>query len=221
MYILLAAATPLEIAPFSHLLESSGPSWQGQEVEILITGVGSLIASWSLAKAIHHRRPDFMIQAGIAGSMNPNILPPQVVIVQNERMGDLGAEDKEGFSDVFDLALTDGAAFPFTGGSLPNPLVREGADYLGLPTAQGVTVNEITTRKERIISLKNKYLVSVESMEGAAFHYAALSEHIPFLQVRAISNTVGERNKQHWKIKEAIQALNDSLITLLPQLQNI
>ena len=32
-------------------------------------------------------------------------------------------------------------------------------------------------------------------MEGAALHYACIMEHIPFIQLRAVSNFVGERDK--------------------------
>ena len=213
MYILLAAATPFEIAPFSAFLAASG---SGHQVEVLVTGIGSAIATWSLAKAINQRKPDFMVQAGIAGGFGPNFSPPQVVIVKNEIMGDLGAAENSGFSDVFDLGLMDGSVFPFSNKRLENPLA--GGNY-GLPVAQGVTVNEISTNAGRIALLKDKYKAEIESMEGAAFHYAALMENIPFLQLRAVSNIVGERNKQHWQIKEAIGELNKTLISLLPQLK--
>ena len=49
-------------------------------------------------------------------------------------------------------------------------------------------------------------------MEGAALHYVCLMEKIPFLQIRSISNYVGERNKRNWNMKEAIANLNKKLI---------
>jgi futalosine hydrolase len=58
----------------------------------------------------------------------------------------------------------------------------------------------------------------VESMEGAALHYVCLSEKIPFLQLRGVSNYAGERNKSKWKLKEAIGNLNKELIRLLEDL---
>ena len=57
-------------------------------------------------------------------------------------------------------------------------------------------------------------------MEGAAFHYVCLQQKIPFIQLRAISNYVGERNKTKWKMKEAIINLNEKLIFLLTELSN-
>jgi futalosine hydrolase len=51
----------------------------------------------------------------------------------------------------------------------------------------------------------------IESMEGAALHFVALHQNIPFIQMRSISNWVGERDKSKWKIKEAISNLNNEL----------
>ncbi len=59
----------------------------------------------------------------------------------------------------------------------------------------------------------------VESMEGAALHYVCLMENIPFLQIRTVSNLMGERDKTRWKIKEAIKSLNESLVYLIQKLE--
>jgi futalosine hydrolase len=58
-------------------------------------------------------------------------------------------------------------------------------------------------------------------MEGAALHYVCREANIPFIQVRAISNYVGERNKEHWKIKEAIDSLNEHLLKYVEKLYKI
>ncbi len=57
-------------------------------------------------------------------------------------------------------------------------------------------------------------------MEGAAFHYVCISEGVPFMQLRGISNQVGERFKIKWKIKESIESLNENLMRIVLQLQN-
>jgi nucleoside phosphorylase len=41
---------------------------------------------------------------------------------------------------------------------------------------------------------------------------------IPFIQIRGISNEVGERNKENWKIKEAMHAAAVACHDLLQQL---
>jgi len=56
-------------------------------------------------------------------------------------------------------------------------------------------------------------------MEGAALHYVCLMEKIPFLQIRSISNVIGERDKSRWKLEEAGKILHNKLISLLQKLK--
>jgi futalosine hydrolase len=85
----------------------------------------------------------------------------------------------------------------------------------GLPFVRGATINCISTTDKQIAAIKNKYEPVIESMEGAALHYACLMEHIPFIQLRAVSNYVGERDKSKWKMIEAITVLNEKLRRIL------
>ena len=65
---------------------------------------------------------------------------------------------------------------------------------------------------------KEKFSADIETMEGAAFHYVCLHQQINFLQLRSISNIVGERDKTKWKTKEAINNLNDELFKIIKNL---
>ena len=56
-----------------------------------------------------------------------------------------------------------------------------------------------------------QFNADIETMEGAALHYVCLQEDIPFIQIRTISNFVGERDKTKWKLKDAIENLNIEL----------
>lgn len=214
MNILITAATALEIQPVTEFLEKQHYQVQKKEFNILITGVGGMATTYCLTKSLLQKRADCIIQAGIAGSFNPEISIGSVVMVHEELMGDLGVEENNEFKDVFDLGLMNENDLPFSRKILSNPFTEENKKY-GLRSVRSVSMNEITTRKERIELLQNKFGSDIESMEGAAFHYVCLQEKIPFLQLRAISNYVGERNKGNWNLKEAIKNLNDVLITII------
>ncbi|MFN2437905.1 MAG: hypothetical protein ABR503_01815, partial [Chitinophagaceae bacterium] len=84
-----------------------------------------------------------------------------------------------------------------------------------------VTVNEITTDKKRMTYYKNRLDVNIETLEGAALHYVALMENIPFLQLRAISNYIGERDKTRWMLKESITNLSEALKFVIPKVSSI
>jgi futalosine hydrolase len=55
-------------------------------------------------------------------------------------------------------------------------------------------------------------------MEGAALHYVCREANIPFIQLRAVSNYIGERNKANWKIKEAVDNLNQAILKYVDRL---
>jgi futalosine hydrolase len=125
-------------------------------------------------------------------------------------------EEEGKFRSVFDMKLANSNAFPWQDGKLSNnsPII----DSLGLPKVHAVTVNEISTNPERISYYAKTTGASVESMEGAAFHYVALMEKIPFVQLRSLSNFAGERNKENWRMEDAITSLNETLKSLIVNL---
>ena len=110
-----------------------------------------------------------------------------------------------------------GTSPPYTNGSLVNPNQKL-LQLSGLEQVKAITVNEITTDTKRIEWYQQNVSPVVESMEGAAFHYVCLQENIPFIQVRSVSNFIGERDKTKWNLKQAITQLNEKLILLLNEL---
>ena len=213
MEILLIAATNFEIQPTINYLADRDCLIGSNRFDVLITGIGSMSTAYWLTKTIEKKRPALLIQAGVAGSFSENYPPGSLVLVNEEVTGDLGVEENNEFKDVFDMGLPQ-ISDPYTGKNLIN---NEDAmlQRYNLPLVKAVTINEITTRPARIQQLQQKYQPVVESMEGAAFHYIALMEKIPYIQLRAVSNMVGERDKSKWKMKEAIQLLNEQLITMV------
>ena len=220
MYILIVAATAGEIAPTVAFIKQHGFSVKEHETDVLITGVGAIATTYQLTSILQQSRPDYVLQAGIAGSFSNDLPLGSIVFVGEEMTGDCGAWENNGFSDLFDLKLLNENDPPFTNKGLPNPYTADWAHYQ-IPFVRSISVNESTTQPARIELLKKKYNPATESMEGAAFHYVCLSEQIPFMQIRAISNLVGERNKGLWKMEEAIANLNTKLIELISALPEL
>ena len=183
-------------------------------------GVGMLATAVSLSRLIVEEKPDLIIQAGIAGTFDPKTPLGKLVVVKDETLGDMGVEEDGRWKDIFDLRLEKSSYHPFEKRRLPNPWLAQ-FNLLKLPEVSAITVNEVTTRADRMEQLVKKYNPHTESMEGAALHYVCREANIPFIQVRAISNYVGERNKEHWKIKEAIDSLNEHLLKYVEKLYKI
>ena len=213
MDILLTAATNFEIQPTINYLADRDCLIGSNRFTVLIAGIGCMSTAYWLTKIIDKDRPDLLIQAGIGGSFSNDFPPGSLVLVNEEVTGDLGVEENNEFRDLFDLGLPQ-ISDPYTGKSLLNK-DEEMLQRYNLPLVKAVTINEISTRAARIEQLQQKYQPVVESMEGAAFHYVALIEKIPYIQLRAVSNMVGERDKSKWKMKEAIALLNEQLITMV------
>lgn len=202
MPLLLCAATEAEILPTLAVIEQLG----AQKVEVLVTGVGLMAATYSITEAALRLRPRVVVQAGVAGSFCPQHQPGFVGAVCADRVGDEGVWEPN-FKDVAALGLRkDGS--PWKQGWLPAPHPLLGS--LRLPQVRGITVNTITTREQSIEYYK-QLGAEVESMEGAALHYVCLQLKLPFVQLRAVSNAVGERNKEAWNLPLAITSLNIEL----------
>jgi futalosine hydrolase len=223
MHILLVAATPFEISPTTSWLAENFKANEGGSyrkgalrVDVLISGVGLPIAAFQLATVLAKRKYELVIQAGIAGALDTDLSIGQLVEVVSERFADLGAEDQDGsFLDLVDLELQERESGIFSSsGQLVNP--GSAVASLGLTRVNGISVNRTSGSEKTITQLRAKYPdAQVESMEGAAFFYAALVHKVAMLQLRSISNYVEPRNKENWEIKTAIATLNATLLELL------
>jgi futalosine hydrolase len=220
MNIALIAATRKEIQPTMTYLSERIYLRRHQRVEIIITGVGLMNTTYCLAKQFSREKPTLAIQAGIAGTLHPIYAPGMVVSVKEDFVGDLGVMENDEWMDVFDLGLADENDIPYYNKKLINPH-RDILNKLQVECVRSISVNQVSTSSKVIRKMKEKYMPVIESMEGAAFHYVCLMEKIPFIQLRAISNMVGERNKTCWKINEAITSLNNELIKYINQVTDI
>ncbi|GAB62751.1 MAG: futalosine hydrolase [Candidatus Jettenia sp.] len=224
MKVLIVAATYFEIKP---LLLSFGQTddeefsmktfqYHQLSLDVLITGVGLMQTAYFMGKAFVNTTYDLALNFGIAGSFNKNISIGEVVNVTEEQIADLGAEDKEGFLDVIELKLLNPNRFPYNSGKLINKTPDWAQEIPNLrATVKGISVNTVHGNQYSIDKIIQKYQPDLESMEGAAFLYACLIEHIPCLQIRAISNYIENRNKGTWNIPLAIENLNETAMKII------
>jgi futalosine hydrolase len=208
MQILLCAATEAEIKPAVNFISTNN-----LPVEILITGVGLPAAMYAITKKVCSQKFGYIVQAGVAGAFNVHLHLGQVVIVESDTIGDLGVKDENSFQSLFDMGFVDANESPWSERRLVN--TTKDYEHLGLSVVNGITVNEISTDAERI-RFYNKLLgADVETMEGAALHYVGIMEGLRFIQIRSISNYVGERDKKKWDLHDAIKNLNTELQRVL------
>jgi futalosine hydrolase len=198
--ILLIAATQQEILPYLQM---------SHHHDVLITGVGIPSTMFRLTRQLAHHHYDMVIQAGIAGAFESSFVKPgHVVQVTKDAFGDLGAFENGQLIDLQQMELNFDPIW-----------LQYGSFRTDLPEVKGITVQTVTNDRIILSALTSKWQPDVETMEGAAAAYVCQHKQIPFVQIRAISNTVGTRDKSHWHTGEAISNLNNALASIIKKMQ--
>jgi len=219
--ILLVTATAFEVAPTLEALGIkdsraaglgvSGACFESPLVDCLITGVGQLQCAARLMHRLCSQDYKYVLQAGLAGSFSDRFPKRAVVEVVEEILADFGAEGDGIFLDIGDMGLLPQNSTPFTDGILR---VAKPID-LGeprLPQVRSVTVNRTLSDPRSIGWVSGRYSPEVVNMEGAALFYVCLTRGVPFVELRAVSDMVGPRDKSSWDIKGGIEALNREVL---------
>lgn len=208
--ILVVAATAKEIEPFIGLARAGNFT----NVDILISGIGLAASTYHLTKQLALKKYELVIQPGVAGCFDLIINLGQVVAVKQDTIADQSVVELEKLKTLFDLKLVPQHQYPYQKGWLINPN-NEILKQSELKLVKGISVNQISTSKQMIKFYRDVFDPVTESMEGAALHYVCLMENIPFLQIRSISNYIGERNKEKWNMMDSIINLNNALIRII------
>lgn len=194
MKILIIAATSREVL-----------SKNFTDCDILITGIGMINACFELTTYLKKNLPDLIINIGVAGSFNKDISLGQVLEVSNDCFSEIGVQNKNRFLNLNEIGFDVITNFKYP-------------EETKLVQANGITVNTVHGEKKSINEVFNRLNPDVESMEGAAFMMVSQKCNIRFIQIRAISNYVEERNKENWDLDLAIRNLNIELRNIINNL---
>jgi futalosine hydrolase len=214
--ILIVAATREEAEVVNRIADtkagSGTMSFMGKELNVLVTGVGSVATAWSMTKMISSGvRPDIAINIGIAGSFREEIRIGSVVLPVSDCFADAGIDSGKGFLTLSEAGLQDPQRFPFSKGRLNADNRYVNMISGAFPAVNAITVNTASGSDDRIRNLEAKFNPDIETMEGAAFFYVCKMEGIPFIALRGISNRVEIRNKDNWDINLALKSLSEGL----------
>ncbi|MBM7172242.1 futalosine hydrolase, partial [Streptomyces sp. G44] len=167
------------------------------------------------ARAAAHGRPyRLVVSAGIGGGFPPDAAVGSLVVADAITVADLGAQTPDGFAPVTELGFGAVTHRP------PGSLVRETADACGAATGTVLTVSTVTGTAERAAELRLRHPRALaEAMEGFGVAEAAVLHGLPVLEVRAVSNPVGPRDRAAWRIGDALAALSDAFATIAPVLE--
>ena len=159
----------------------------------LVCGVGPVEAAAATARRLRGEKPDAVLHVGVAGGRR--LIPGSLVLGTEAVYCDLSAEipvvDRVGADRALLVALQD--AFP---------------DAVSLPIATSAAVS--TTDRSHDFR--------VEAMEGFAVLRACALAGVPAVEVRAISNDLGEGDRARWQIHRGLEMLAEAMPRLLAAL---
>ena len=220
---LLVTATGLEAAPLKEALPWSplpfplGELFELPAFDLYMAhlGVAKVNTAAGLALALHTLEPERVVQFGIGGAFTGSgIKLEQVAVATQETHLDTGVQlenDWHGMASLgFPLVGEHFNVFP-TDPALTQTLA---ALTRATPCAFG-TSETVTGSFARAEVLYGRFGVAVESMEGAAAAQVCTALGVPFAELRAVSNTVGERDKSRWALGGAVRAVNGAVLTYL------
>ncbi|MFG2767752.1 futalosine hydrolase [Streptomyces rubiginosohelvolus] len=155
-----------------------------------------------------------VVSAGIGGAFTPVTPLGSLIVADGIVAADLGAETADGFLPVTALGFGRDRFTP------PPALVRAVAAATGAAAGPVLTVSTVTGSAERAGALLAAHPGALaEAMEGFGVAEAAARADVPVLEVRAVSNAVGPRDRDAWRIGDALAALTDAFGKAAPVLQ--
>lgn len=218
--ILLVTATQAEAASLKNISgiinSPEGFLYGNCEISLLITGVGAVPAAWAMTRWFYsHPKPDLAINAGIAGSFNPDIKVGDVVLPVSDCFADAGIETPDGFYTMSEAGLRNADSFPFQNGRITagNRFFAKASKLL--KTVNAISVNRTSGSEPTISRLREMYNPDIETMEGATFFYICAMEKIPFMGIRSVSNFVEPRQREKWDVPLALANLTRQLASVL------
>ncbi|HRZ42001.1 MAG TPA: hypothetical protein P5228_04790 [Bacteroidales bacterium] len=174
--------------------------------DLLITGPGIAATVFHTTRALILKPYRLAMNLGVAGSFVPEFEPGMVLRVIRDRFADLGSESSGGFTTGENLPFTGLKLPPYNQGWLePETVVPEFTK--NLPEAIAISSDTIHTDPASVNRLRVLFQPGIETMEGAAFFYAAAMLGVPCLQIRAVSNRVAPRKKAGWDLETAVENL--------------
>ncbi|WP_274654789.1 futalosine hydrolase [Paenibacillus humicola] len=172
-----------------------------------LAGVGPASAAARTAMALAAGEYGLAVSAGIGGGFTGRAEVGSLAVATEIVAADLGAQTPDGFLAVDELG--------FGSSRIPadEELAGRFAEALraaGLAACAGpvLTVSTATGTAETAAELARRVPgAAAEAMEGFGVAAAAQLCGVPVLELRAVSNAVGPRDRAAWRIREALEAL--------------
>lgn len=180
-------------------------------VRVVVGGVGPAEAAAAASAELAAGGVGLVVSAGIGGGFPP-MCSGELAVASCIEFADLGADSPDGFVPLPDLG------FGRVRYDVAPKLAVQLADRTGGRLGTVLTVTTVTGTADGAALLARRYPDAVaEGMEGAGVAAAAAYHDVPVAEIRAISNTVGPRDRASWRVDEALAALGAAVAAAFPK----
>jgi futalosine hydrolase len=177
-------------------------------VDVIAAGIGPVAAAVATA-CVLRRGYELVVSAGIGGGFGAASIGSTVVAATVVH-ADLGAAGEDGFVSMAELGWGPVRY------DLDSQLTYELAERTTAQVGAVLTVSTVTGTAERATELARLHPDALaEGMEGIGVYRAAERQGVPFAELRTISNPVGPRRRDAWRIGEALAALSAAFDRIL------
>lgn len=219
--VLIVAAAPRECDAIARGFDAPPPDrpWSPRQLApgwtLVRSGVGKADAAGAAAafsdpephSAPHTQPPSAILSLGIAGSLEPGLPLGSIVAADRSAFADEGIETPEGFRSLADMGF---APDPAIGGGIPGDPALLDHLALGVPDLHRGTIATVSTcsgTDAAAAAVRARTGARAEAMEGAAVALVAWRRGLRFAELRVISNTTGDRERQQWDLEGSLAVL--------------
>lgn len=194
-----------------------------ERFDLLITGVGKANAAGAVARSFDPPVHAVVINLGVGGALpGSDLAPGDAVLATRSLDADEGLEVPEGFTRTAEMGFP-----PALGGDAVEPEADLFQALRPLADRQGpiATVSTCAGTDRRASAVVERTGALVEAMEGAAVgftlrrigaHEASGETAARFAELRVVSNTTGDRDRQIWRLTDALARLAE-IATSMPR----
>jgi adenosylhomocysteine nucleosidase len=200
----------------------------GRSVVIALTGIGKVNAAMTTTLALQNFRPAEVIFTGIAGGLNPDLLPGDIVIGRETTHHDYGYI-------TFQKQATRQTRNPITGEFNPDNFpahpallakTQEAVQKVQLePTGTGrrapvvvtgtiVTGDVFVSSAEKVEQLRGTFGADATEMEGAAVAQVCWQQKVPCIVIRSLSDKADGNAREDMLAFVKVAARNSAAVVV-------
>ncbi|HYQ48223.1 MAG TPA: futalosine hydrolase, partial [Thermodesulfovibrionales bacterium] len=198
----------------------------GRPVVLGISGIGKVNAAHMATRLIHAYSPSLMMNIGVGGAYPSSGLEiGDVAIAEKETYADEGVMLKDGFhgTELIGIPLLKkGRRKYFNEFPFDQRLVGKAVKTLAfrpppfaVRTGPFATVSTCTGTAKRAREIEWQIHAICENMEGAAVAHICAIYGVPLMEMRGISNMVGDRDRSGWDVRLAAENCQTAALQFL------